>query len=191
MMPQAEHYQSEVATIPAGAACREVAEKMKREGVGSLVVLDEGRPAGVVTDRDLLCRVIGAGRDTGTTVARDIMSQPLVSVKPEEPLERVVDAMAAHGIRRVPIVQNDELAGIVSLDDLLVALSEELGDLAAGARRGFRTAQRGAAARRFIEGLEERLGEVGDELGRLSSETAKKLQQQLESLGERIRGRDD
>ena len=111
-MPQAEHYEKEVATVPAGATCREMAEKMKADATGCLVVLEAGRPVGVVTDRDLLCRVIGEDRDAGTTVARDVMSQPLVGVSPADPLEEYPDYRdelgqlaplpASDGQRRIP-----------------------------------------------------------------------------------------
>ena len=185
------HYAKEVVTIPAAASCHEIATKLKQEAVGCLVVVAEGRPVGILTDRDLLTRVIAAGRDTGATVARDVMSEPLVTVDPERPLERVVDAMAANSIRRVPVVRDGELVGIVSLDDLLVALSGELSDVAHGARRGFASAQRRAEAGRLLRELDERLRDFGDELERLGGDAKRKLTEQLDALGDRIRGRGD
>ncbi len=189
-MPQVEHYEKEVASVPAGATCREMAEKMKADATGCLVVLDSGRPVGMVTDRDLLCRVIGEGRDAGTVVARDVMSEPLVSATPEDPLERIVDAMSAQSIRRVPVLRDGELVGIVSLDDLLVGLSEELRDVADGARRGIRAAQRRAQAVHLAQELEERVRDWGEELERLGGETGRKLLGQLEALRDRLRGRE-
>jgi CBS domain-containing protein len=190
-MAQVEHYQSPVATVEADASCRDVADTLKARGVGSLVVVEDGKPVGILTDRDLMCRVIAAGRDAGPTVARDVMSEPLISVAPDQALEHVVDAMAAQGIRRVPVLRDGELVGIVSLDDLLASLSDELADLAEGARRGFRVAQRSARARGLAEELEGKVREWGEELERLGEDAGEKLRHKLESLRDRIRRRED
>ena len=163
-MPNAEPYTREVVTISPDASCREIAEKMKSQGVGSVIVTKDGKPVGIVTDRDLLCRVVAVNRGTSSLVARDVMSQPLVSVSPEDPLERVVKEMESAGIRRVPVVTDGELVGIMSLDDLLAVLSEELGNVVEGARRGFRRAQPAGRTRHIPEDLEETLRVWGGEL---------------------------
>ena len=60
-MRGADHYHSWVATISADASAREIAEQMRAEGLGSLVVVADGKPAGIITDRDLMCRTIAVG----------------------------------------------------------------------------------------------------------------------------------
>lgn len=181
-MRTVEHYQGHVATIPLHATSVEIAEEMRNEEVGSLVVMDRKAPVGIVTDRDLLCRVVAVGRDPEETRAEEVMSSPLVSVEPREPLERLVNAMASHGIRRIPVVRSGKLRGIVSLDDAMAAVSDECGDLAAGVRRSTRA----AAGRRLYHGVESWIREVASELDRAGEETRARVQRRIERLLERV-----
>lgn len=186
----ASHYEKDVATIDDDATCHEMAEAMRDNAVGSLVVMRTGAPVGIVTDRDLLRRVIAAGRDTEDTRAGDIMSRPLVSVAPESPLDDVVSAMAARSIRRVPVVRGNDLVGMVSLDDLLVSLTSELKDVSDAGRRSFMGAQRGAQLRRLVGELEEKVREWGDELERVGGDVAVRLRDELQELRERLKSCD-
>lgn len=181
-MRAAEHYRAEVSTIPIGATALEAAQEMKSEEIGSLVVMDGKKPVGILTDRDLLCRVVAVGRDAETTQAKDIMSAPLVTADPRDPLERVVEKMSDNKVRRVPVVKDGRLRGLVSLDDALVALSEELGDLAEGARRSTRAAR----ARRVAHEVESLIGDVRHQLGKLGEEAREGLEERLDSLRDRI-----
>ncbi|HXV36859.1 MAG TPA: CBS domain-containing protein [Myxococcota bacterium] len=188
-MTVAEHYQKGVATILAGATARDAADAMKARSVGSLVVMRDGAPAGIVTDRDLLERVVADGKDAGATAVADVMSEPLQVASPADPLERVVELMSAHGIRRVPVVANRELVGIVALDDVLAKVSEELSDLAEGARREVGGAQRAARTRELARDLGERLREAGSQIEQLGSDAKHSLLRELDGLRERIRSR--
>jgi predicted transcriptional regulator len=184
-----DHYHSWVATISAEASAREMAEHMRAEGLGSLVVVDGGKPVGIVTDRDLMCRTIAVGADAETTTARELMSQPLVAVDPADPLDRVVAAMSEHGIRRVPVMRDEHLVGILSFDDLLVSLNDELDDLVEGGRRGFRDAQRAARAGRLGYNIEARLRDLGEQIERLGGGAKEGLLAELDEMRKRIRGR--
>ena len=124
-----ERYESPVATAPTTASVRELAAKMEDYGLGSVVILDQAqRPVGIVTDRDLTLRVIAEGRDPDEAVAADVMSKPLLAASPDEPLETLVERMSASGIRRLPVVREERLVGIVAVDDLLLWLGRELDD---------------------------------------------------------------
>ena len=181
-MRTVEHYQGHVATIPLQATCVEIAEEMRNEEVGSLVVMDRKSPVGIVTDRDLLCRVIAVGRDPEVARAEEVMSSPLVSVEPSEPLEQVVDAMASHGVRRIPVVRSGKLRGIVTLDDAMATVSDECGDLAAGQRRNARA----ASGRRLYHGVESWIRDLGQQLEKLGDETRSNIQKRVEGLLERV-----
>jgi CBS domain-containing protein len=182
-----EHYQGPVATIGPDASACEVARAMKNEEVGSLVVVEADAPVGIVTDRDLLRRVIAVGRAADSTSARDIMSQPLLTASPEEPVERLALTMTTHHIRRVPVVKEGRLVGLVSLDDLLGLLADELGDLAEGTRRRFRAARQAARVRRVARDLEELSADLGGSLERLGGGTLQSLRRQFNSARQRIR----
>lgn len=114
----------------------EAAQLMRHRHVGALVVVDEfsGKrvPVGVVTDRDIVVEVNAVDLDAKTIAVGDIMDRQLVTVPENAGLAEALEAMRAKGVRRLPVVNKDgELAGIVSLDDMLQLLSGELNDLSA------------------------------------------------------------
>jgi CBS domain-containing protein len=98
---------------------REVAEKLDDENIGSLPVLENGRIIGIVTDRDIVCRVLAEGGDTRNATAADAMSQDLVTVTAEDSLYNAIDKMGEHQIRRLPVVDlNGRLRGMIALADI-------------------------------------------------------------------------
>jgi len=132
-----EHYTRDVTTAPLAAPVREVAERMRDESIGSMVVEDEdGKPCGIVTDRDLTVLVVARGLNPEATPVSDIMSPSLITVDGSLGILEVAQTMSQNGVRRVPVTSEGRLVGIVTYDDLLVTLGRELHDLgraAAGA----------------------------------------------------------
>jgi len=124
-----------VCTLPPDAPCREAAQLMRDENVGSVIVAEEGRPIGIVTDRDLAVRVIAAGRAPEKTPLRDVMSaEPFFLVK-ERGLDQVLATMRQQHVRRIPVVDAEgRLEGVLALDDLVPLLADQLGDLAEAIR---------------------------------------------------------
>jgi CBS domain-containing protein len=103
----------------------EAAELMHADHVGCVVVVAEGRPIGIVTDRDLALRVLAANRPSHTPV-REVMSGDLAVARLHDSIDLAVFAMRQHGVRRLPIVDDaGTLVGLVALDDLLVLLAGE------------------------------------------------------------------
>ena len=106
-------------TLPATATVREAAEAMRANDVGSVIAVDDqGRIAGILTDRDVAVRVVAEGRDPRATRIDDIASHELVALSPEDPIERAVEIMRERAVRRLPVVQDGKAVGIVSLGDL-------------------------------------------------------------------------
>jgi len=95
----------------------EVATKMEQDDVGIIPIIDEGELKGVITDRDLAIRGTAA-KKPGSTSVTDVMSQDLVTVTPDMTVEAAAELMSKHQIRRLPVVVNRHLVGIVSLGDL-------------------------------------------------------------------------
>jgi CBS domain-containing protein len=112
-------------TCEPSATVVEVAKLMEREDVGPIPVVESDRLVGIVTDRDLVLRVIAEGRDPKQTSVKDIISKDLVTVSPEEDLEQVLRVMAGKQVRRVPVVEGDRLVGIVAQADVARAADEE------------------------------------------------------------------
>ncbi len=108
-----------VVTAPPGRTVREIAELMRERNVGSVVLVEERRPVGFVTDRDLAVSVIADGRDLGDH-ASDHASSPVITARPEMQVEEAAELMVRHGIRRLPIVDDGRLTGIITLDDIAV-----------------------------------------------------------------------
>jgi CBS domain-containing protein len=109
-----------VVTAPPDASAISVARQMRDNRVGSVVIIDSASsPVAMITDRDLAIRVFAGGVDPETPVA-DHASRPLICGEPEMDLDEAAALMVQHRVRRLPVVDGDSLAGIVTLDDIAV-----------------------------------------------------------------------
>jgi CBS domain-containing protein len=113
---------------------REAAKLMARDGVGNLVVVEEeaGRtlPVGIITDRDIVRNVVAEALDPAVFTLGDLVARELVTVAEDQGVFECIQQMRTNGIRRMPVVdRNGGLAGIISLDDLIQLLAEEMGEL--------------------------------------------------------------
>lgn len=111
---------ADVVTVEAEATVREAVELMNRNEIGCLVVVDEEeKPVGIITERDLLKRVLAKRKDPVRTKVKDIMSKPLVTGTPHMDIEAAVRLMFKHKIKKLPVVENGWLVGLVTLTDLV------------------------------------------------------------------------
>ncbi|HEV2075121.1 MAG TPA: CBS domain-containing protein [Thermoleophilaceae bacterium] len=108
-----------VATVDAGAELGQVAELMRDRNVGSVVVCEAGRPVAVITDRDVALAVVADGAERSEH-AGDHATRPLVTGEVGMEIEEAAALMVQHRIRRLPVLDGEELAGIVTIDDLAV-----------------------------------------------------------------------
>ncbi|EPR28052.1 MULTISPECIES: CBS domain-containing protein [Geobacillus] len=95
----------------------EVAVKMRDFNVGAIPIVDDGRLVGMITDRDIVVRGMAEKRP-GSTAVTEVMSRDLVTLSPDDSVQKAADMMARHQIRRLPVVENGRLVGIISLGDL-------------------------------------------------------------------------
>lgn len=95
----------------------EVAKLMREKDIGAVLVTDNAGTTGLVTDRDIVVRVLADDRGPDTEVSAAATPAPL-ALRPEDPVESAVETMRAHAVRRVPVVQDGQAVGIVSLGDL-------------------------------------------------------------------------
>ncbi|MDO8248780.1 MAG: CBS domain-containing protein [Rhodoferax sp.] len=112
------------------------ARLMRENHVGALVVVDEvdgqRTVVGVLTDRDIVTAVVAADLDPGTLCVEDVMTTDLVTAREDDSLIDLMRTMRRKGVRRIPVVgAQDELVGVVTLDDVLDILAQELGLLVA------------------------------------------------------------
>ncbi len=124
-----------VKTVGVDANVREVVQKMNKFKIGSIVVVEGKRPVGILTERDILQKIVAPCLDPATVGVKEIMSSPLVTVNSDISIEDAAKLMAKKKIKTLPIVEDDELVGIVTSMDLiraapkLVELLEDLLDV--------------------------------------------------------------
>src|SRR5947209_10068001 len=107
-------------TLNATESCVDAARQMLDRDIGAVIVLKGGGICGVVTDRDIVIRVVAEGRNPADTPIGDACSSELISVQPDDPVKKAVDLMMQHAVRRLPVVEHDRAVGIVSIGDLAV-----------------------------------------------------------------------
>ncbi len=108
-----------VISMPPDASVFEVSKAMAEMDIGSVIIADKERPLGIITESDIVRRVIVEEKDTKTTTASEIMSSPIVHVEPGTGLTDAMRVMARSNIRRVAVLKNNSLAGIITSRDLL------------------------------------------------------------------------
>lgn len=112
------------------APCGQLSKLMRNRGIGSVVVVKDGFPVGVVTERDLVHRVLAEGRDPDKCDTDQICTKPVVAISIYSDVDLAVDMMNEYGIRRLVVVdQKDKVVGILTTDDIaknLRSMSEEL-----------------------------------------------------------------
>ena len=129
-------------SIGASASVVEAARLMRDEHIGSLPITDDEELVGMITDRDITTRVVAEAADPKMTSVGDVVSRDLISVEPDEDLEEAVQLMASHQVRRLPVVENGRLVGIVAQADIALKdndktaqLVEAISEPSAGERR--------------------------------------------------------
>lgn len=182
------HYRTGVVTARADTPVAEIADRMDLRGVGCIVIVDEDRqPLGIVTDRDLLRRVVAPGRDVEKTVAGDVMTTGVETAAVDEPLERLLERMRERKVRRMPIVEEGNVVGLVALDDLVSELGGELYDIREAYRSEVLGGRRNALGRRRRERVGELLEEARSEAAQLGGRSLDWIQGEIESLRGRLR----
>ena len=112
----------------------EASRIMSEKSVGSLIVVDGPRPIGIVTERDLVSRVLAEPFDPRRVLVRDIMTTPVFSITPESTLREAAETMIQYRVRRLPVIASSVLVGIITASDLAKALAaEQRGDPVASA----------------------------------------------------------
>lgn len=134
-----------VLTVELNANARDCAKAMAKRGVSCAVVTQRGNAIGIVTERDLVSKILADAIDPKNVLVRDIMSTPLITIGPEVPLQGAAELMAQYRIRRLVVIDGTgALAGIITAGDIARSLAE---------KHGYREAMFNAIAR-YKEGVE-------------------------------------
>ena len=127
MTTEREIMTADVAIIDEDVSVRVAAELLAKEDIGSMPVCSsEGRLLGMLTDRDIVTKVVAAGKDPSAVAARELADQPeIVTIGADDTVEDAVETMIRYKVRRPPVVDGDRLVGMVSQADLARSLPDE------------------------------------------------------------------
>lgn len=114
-----------VTTAGPETTLEEIAGMMKSEDTGAIPVVDEDELIGIVTDRDIVVRCVAEAGDPREMTAEDVVSENLETIDPESDVEEALELMANKQIRRLPVVDNGELVGMLSIGDVAVKQGDE------------------------------------------------------------------
>jgi len=111
-----------VITVESDYTVKHVAEIMNRYVIGCVIVMEEKKIVGIITERDILRKIIAVAKDPEKTFAREIMSTPVIVVGPKMPLEKALKLMFEHKIKKFPVMEHhpgkEKLLGLVTLTDI-------------------------------------------------------------------------
>jgi len=128
-MPVKDIIQRKVVTIEPDDTVMLAAQRMKDKMVGSLVVLDGDKPAGIITDRDIAIRVVGAGKDP-TTPVKEVMTKDPITIRDDASFFELTKTFRDAAVRRLIVVNKEgKLVGLISIDDVLELLITEFANL--------------------------------------------------------------
>jgi len=130
-----------VVTASAQMTVDEAARSMRSKNVGALVVVNAGRPVGMLTDRDIAVEVVAKGMDPDAVRVGEVMHKKPITIRDDLGIFDAAKAFARTGVRRLPVVRRDgTLVGVLAVDDLIMLLGNELGHVAGALSAGLRRA---------------------------------------------------
>jgi len=116
---------SPVVTIKEDASANQVAELMNKNGLGGIIVTSgEGNPLGIITERDLVERVLAKNVKPDSIKAKEVMTSPLITIEPDETIKEAARRMSRLNIRRLGVVYRGQLIGVLSSKDVLAVVPE-------------------------------------------------------------------
>ena len=113
-----DYMRKDISTISTEESAVEASKAMLKDMVGYLITLDKGRPVGIVTERDLVLKIMAVDKNPKAVKISECMSTPLVSIDPDKSIEEAVEVMKKHGFRRLPVVKNGIIYGVFTARDL-------------------------------------------------------------------------
>jgi len=116
----------EIVTVPVGATMKGVAGQMLHNDVGSVIVMNDGTPAGIVTEMDALRVGYATNRPFEKVPVRKVMSRPLVTIEPTKTIQTLIGRMRTEEVKKLPVVSGFDLEGIITMTDIILNHGELL-----------------------------------------------------------------
>ena len=114
-----------VETVTPSTPVFDAVKRMAEKNIGALLVLEDQRIAGIITERDYARKIVLMGRSSKETPVRDIMTSPVMYVRPEQTNEECMALMTDNRVRHLPVVDGDKLIGLISIGDLVKDIISE------------------------------------------------------------------
>lgn len=154
-----------VLTVDADTDVLDAANRMISANVGSLIVVREGRPIGIITERDLVKKVVARAEDPRRAKVGDVMNSPLIKIHPDASLRDAAELMLKSGVKRLPVISDDgRLVGIITDTDLVSGASLGLNDILADLIEMHRESVHFHEPSEMVRGICERCGQLSDSL---------------------------
>jgi CBS domain-containing protein len=115
-----------VKTVKTDDTVHAAVKKMNKFDIGSVIVTASGRPVGIITETNIMRRIVGPRMDPATIWAKDIMTSPLITIDPNADLTEAAKIMAKNNINRLPVMEGDKLVGLISSTDIVKANPTQL-----------------------------------------------------------------
>lgn len=112
-------------SLSPNASVLDAMKSMAEYNIGAMLVMENGKIVGIVSERDIVRKVDVQGKSSAETLVRDIMTEKVLYVKPEQPLEDCMALMTEKRIRHLPVMENDCLLGVISIGDVLREMIHE------------------------------------------------------------------
>jgi len=131
---------TDVSFVDVSVKVPEIAKIMKQNDIGAVPVLQNGNLVGIITDRDIVVRVLADNKDVNTTTAEQIMTVDPVSIEDNSDVDRATELMGEYQIKRLPVMRNGKLVGMLSLGDIAIENIhiDEAGEALSGISQGIR-----------------------------------------------------
>jgi CBS domain-containing protein len=159
-----------VITADADLDVLSAAKRMGSANVGSLVIVSEGKPIGILTERDLVKKIVAQAVDPRTVQVGEIMCSPVVTIRPEADSREAAALMLKSGVKRLPVISNGKLVGIITDTDLVSGSSLGLSDVLSGLLEMHRESIHLGESRGVVRGICEVCGQLSDTLDSVNGE---------------------
>ena len=159
-----------VITADANLDILSAAKIMSLANVGSLIIVSEGKATGILTERDLVKKVIAQGVDPRSVLVGEIMSAPVVAIEPDASLHDAAALMLKSGVKRLPVISNGRLVGIITDTDLVSGSSLGLNEILSDLLEMHRESIHFESPRGVVRGICEVCGQLSDSLDSVNGE---------------------
>ena len=117
---------NQIISVDSSASVNDAAKRMEDSDVGAIIVMEGNEPRGIITNRDFAIKIAAHAYPIDTP-ARRVMSTPIITIGPDENISKAVDLMSTRKIRRLPVIDDDKVIGIVTASDLVALENTDLG----------------------------------------------------------------